>query len=245
MGNSSLQRQTDPDHWSSKMRCSVTDLDFRSFLIVLLVGNENCWRWLRVPQMLELKTSLTPCTILNFKTRGSLIPLSERAKWENSQICWMSELSWEGLSMFKIYNHARRLGLGKRHHPSWAPNPIRPSLHDISSNALIANMSKTVNISTPAQFEGLLKSSRIVVTDCKLCPLLPRYSCKCFACLLSGYGIYFRASLMLIDSLCNMVWPLQGGCACLRTIVSSVVASKSDYFCEGWCGPTEGDCTKI
>jgi hypothetical protein len=38
--------------------------------------------------------------------------------------------------------------------------------HNISHNALYA-MSKTIQISSPAQFAGLLKSSAVVVADCK------------------------------------------------------------------------------
>ena len=37
----------------------------------------------------------------------------------------------------------------------------------------IFEMSKTIQIASPAQFSALLKSSRIVVTDCMLTPSTP------------------------------------------------------------------------
>jgi hypothetical protein len=63
---------------------------------------------------------------------------------------------------------------------------ILPQVLDLHSSEFIElshhlNMSKTVHISSAAQFDSLINSSTIVVTDCELnTPHLPHYSRVCF-----------------------------------------------------------------
>ena len=92
-------------------------------------------------------------------------------------------------------------------------------------------MSKTVQIGSTGQFDGLLKSSRIVVTDCEFALAFSCFSTLPFEAMHQLCYIRMpRTVADMLNSLCGLVWSLQNSCPRLRAAERSSLTPKPYHF---------------
>ena len=114
-----------------------------------------------------------------------------------------------------------------------------------ATNTPVFKMSKTIQISSPAQFSDLLKSSRIVVTDCKLAPLTPPPKAAAQTGVQQLRAASSGTCADIKTSLCRLVWAMQANCPDLRTAVGQSLPPKPHHIREGQCRHTKGNRVKI